>query len=898
MSRNTGTFNFAANFEGLLKAPIDAKQVIGTYADLTLPATWCASGQVWLYDGAIVAVAGGACSGIYWLCDSNNYTMTCSWVKAGSGSGTLSGATNGLHLINGGTVVALGGNLTSGTTISGQGLHNLSITNINEFQVSTSGITPTLFGLDSTGILMSTSGTSVTLNTTEGLIYGSGYTSSNPYWIPTKLYVDGVAIGLNVHPAVWVATTSGITLSGLTTVDGIATTAGMRVLVKNQLIGADNGIYSADTGTWGRTADYNFVPPGEVSNGDLIPVTSGQTQYNSLWALTSPNPVVSGNTLTFTLFSMPTHFIAGSGIQIIVNTISLDDQTQDIVNLALTGATGGLGTDGNRNVCLDSISQAILANAITGATNGLGTDGNRNVCLGGKLSVPTIINLSGQTFTICGAPGNAFIELNDSSLSACFGTNSASTTELRNNLYSLTLSSAPFANFHDNNCVGLCYDGNYEANFVPRSLVTKQYVLGQITGFTGSITGGTNGLGATGMNICLGGTLLNNTTINANTHTLCVNNGFLSTESGYQISGVTILKAGSNDIDSIYIGDNANFNIIGTDNIGIGSWSLKSTTTGSNNLAIGAASLSAITTGSGNVAIGYNAGMHETGSNKLIIANNANTCLIHGDFSTSGLTFNANICLGLQPSSGTTSDAVLVWNNSTKCVQRLSVATITGATAISANNGLNKAGKNIRLGGDLTGSTCICTQSFSLNIGCSINVGLGIDSTAVSAFHCLNASNGSAFAISDTGITLSNKTSSVSCLVTLGANALVYGGCYHSCYVNRTLVDKEYVDKQISGCSNILNVRRVCNTYYTTRYDDVITVSGISSNQIYLFPAPVLGERISVVDICGNALADPITINGYGNQINNGTCSTINTDYGSVTFVWNGIFWSAIAFVN
>jgi len=147
-------------------------------------------------------------------------------------------------------------------------------------------------------------------------------------------------------------------------------------------------------------------------------------------------------------------------------------------------------------------------------------------------------------------------------------------------------------------------------------------------------------------------------------------------------------------------------------------------------------------------------------------------------------------------------------------------------------------------------------------------------------------------------LTLSNKTSSVSCSVTLGTNALIYGGCYHSCYVNRTLVDKEYVDKQISGCSNILNVKRVCNTYYTLRNDDVIAVSGISTNQIYLFPTPVLGERISVVDICGNALGDPITINGYGNQINNGSCSTINTDYGSVTFVWNGIFWSAIAFVN
>jgi hypothetical protein len=55
---------------------------------------------------------------------------------------------------------------------------------------------------------------------------------------------------------------------------------------------------------------------------------------------------------------------------------------------------------------------------------------------------------------------------------------------------------------------------------------------------------------------------------------------------------------------------------------------------------------------------------------------------------------------------------------------------------------------------------------------------------------------------------------------------------------------------------------------------------------------------VSVVDICGNALADPIMVNGYGKNINDGACSAINTDYGSVTFVYNGYFWSAIAFVN
>jgi hypothetical protein len=87
MSRNKGTFNFAANFEGLLKAPIDARQMVCTYADLTLPATWSGSSGVWLYNGAIVSVATGVCKGIYWLCDENNYTSTCSWVSIPNASG-------------------------------------------------------------------------------------------------------------------------------------------------------------------------------------------------------------------------------------------------------------------------------------------------------------------------------------------------------------------------------------------------------------------------------------------------------------------------------------------------------------------------------------------------------------------------------------------------------------------------------------------------------------------------------------------------------------------------------------------------------------------------------------------------------------------------------------------
>lgn len=678
VNRNCGTFNFAANFEGYLKAPIDARQIVNSYSALTATTTWCGvGGCIWLYDGAIVSVANDTDQskrGIYYLCDSANYSLSCSWIKAGSGGGTITGATNGLSTI--GQKVKLGGNLTGETVV-----------NICGYSIALSG-TRGFIGLDDTA---------------------GGY-SSIEYQTGTTISIVGVYN------------------------DGIA-----RMLV----------------------CDGSNHKSIELSkNGPML---------------------VSDN-------------IASSG---------------------------------------------------------------------------------------------------------------------------------------------LSYAGNYFVNNQnnPRWIPDKDYIDSLVT--TGaSVIGGFNGLGLLNRCICLGGTLVNDTIINASGNTLCVNGGYLSTENGYQISGVTILRTDPNDIDSIYIGDNCNFNISGTDNIGVGSWSLKSTTTGSNNIAIGASALSANTTGNGNVAIGYNAGMNSVSSNKLIIANNANTCLISGDFSTSGLTFNADICIGKTPTTGVSTDGFLVWNSADKCVKQVDVGSIISASITGATNGLTKVGQQVKFGGNLTGATTIglCDNSlrlqsdttniygladFSLNSTygsskfgiCSRdavngNWGLSGNSVNISAYHCSDGSNGSLAVINNTGITLSSKASSITCSVTLGTNALIYGGCYHSSYVNRTLVDKEYVDKQISGCSNMLKIRLQggIGPFVMSSTDDVVAVSGVSTNELCLPSSPSIvcgrGQRIIVVDICGNALADPITINGNGKTINGGTCSVINTDYGSITFVYNGFFWSAIAFIN
>ena len=361
-------------------------------------------------NATIVYVSGE--TAYYVLVDINNIGNANGWevFNSGSGSGTITGATNGLSLSGGGTEIALGGGdgLTGNTTIN---LNNY------ELQISTSGLTPSLIGIDPTGILILTSGSSVSMDTNEGLIYGSGYTSSNPNWIPTKVYVDGVAIGLNVHLAAWVATTGNTVLSGLTTIDGVLLQNGDRVLVKDQGDNTTNGIYSASTGVWGRTADYNFTPAGEIANGDLIPVTSGVTQYNSLWAQTGVNPIVSGDSVTFTLFSKPTIYIGGHGIDVNINTITFDGSSVDGNSLKWTGTTGNetlnvditggtLGTALNSKVDVavytgyTATSVSTVANVGSGATVYSGTSGTTALLRTIIGSGDTIVTQSGDTIII------------------------------------------------------------------------------------------------------------------------------------------------------------------------------------------------------------------------------------------------------------------------------------------------------------------------------------------------------------------------------------------------------------------------------------------------------------------------------------------------------------------
>lgn len=211
---------------------------------------------------------------------------------------------------------------------------------------------------------------------------------------------------------------------------------------------------------------------------------------------------------------------------------------------------------------------------------------------------------------------------------------------------------------------------------------------------------------------------------------------------------------------------------------------------------------------------------------------------------------------------------------------------ITGAT-----NGLTKVGTNITLGGTLTGNTTIC----STNATCCAH--LNFDKANSTITTC---SKGGCIVLESVAMTgVGGKI----IINTVSGSGMTYANCYHNNYTLRSIPDVEYVDKVV----DIVDVRYAVPAYpfYIQSTDNYIGVSGYTAGScacIYLLSSPTVqaGQKVIVADIQGQALTYPITIDGNGKYINgnSATCAIINTDYGSITFLYNGYFWSAIAFVN
>lgn len=239
--------------------------------------------------------------------------------------------------------------MTASTTIPNAGLANSSIT-IGTTNVALGATSLTLSGL-----------TSVTLTQDPG---------SN-LQAATKQYVDNlVSTGLYYHSPVQAATTQslasqtggvvtynngasgvGATLTltvALTTLDGYNLVNGDRILVKNEINQAYNGVYTWATGglVLTRSTDTDSYGPGtgDLSENDYFFIQNGTTNKGNSYVCTTSGTITFGTTaITFAQFSTSQVYTGTSPINISGTVISLNTVPTTLGGTSITSyATGDL----------------------------------------------------------------------------------------------------------------------------------------------------------------------------------------------------------------------------------------------------------------------------------------------------------------------------------------------------------------------------------------------------------------------------------------------------------------------------------------------------------------------------------------------------------------------------
>jgi hypothetical protein len=307
-----------------------------------------------------------------------------------------SGAVTAKNITLGSSTLTLGS-----TTTSIAGITELTVDNLN-FNGNT--ITST----DTNGdIILSPNGTGkVDLS---GSILTGLNEPVNATDAATKNYVDTVAEGLHVHEAAHVATTdtlatlsggtvtynngtSGVgatlTLSaGLTALDGHTLTNGDRILVKDEVNQAHNGMYVRTSATV-LTRATDFDTGAKIAGGDFTFVENG-TRYGSTgWVQTFEVINVGTDTVIFRQFSGSGTFTAGNGLTIagtefnVVGTADRITVNPDSIDIAATYV-------GQTSITtLGTIATGTWQGSIVGPTYG-GTgvnNGSNTITLGGNFT--------------------------------------------------------------------------------------------------------------------------------------------------------------------------------------------------------------------------------------------------------------------------------------------------------------------------------------------------------------------------------------------------------------------------------------------------------------------------------------------------------------------------------
>lgn len=302
------------------------------------------------------------------------------------------------------------GRVTSGTTLAATDIPTLTAAKISDFdtQVRTNRLDQ-----------MAAPTAAVSLNSQKITNLADPVSAQDA---ATKAYVDATKQGLDVKDSVRAATTANITLSGTQTVDGVSLLAGDRVLVKNQSVDSENGIYVVVSGgAWTRATDFDTT--AKVTSGAFTFVESGTSNADSGWVLTTDGSITLGTTsLSFVQFSGAGQITAGAGLTKTGNTIDVGTANTgrivvnaDSIDLATVGTAGTY-----RSVTTDAYGRVTAGTNPTtlagyGITDAQPLDATLTALAGVTVAANQLIYATGaDTFTVTSLTSFARTLLDDS----------------------------------------------------------------------------------------------------------------------------------------------------------------------------------------------------------------------------------------------------------------------------------------------------------------------------------------------------------------------------------------------------------------------------------------------------------------------------------------------------